>query len=215
MLRISAPGMACVTGVSTTIVGLVALPTTDVAVVLVLAVALFPGTLLPLSLLVFLRLLVLFVCHSIESLVPPGPESKGTAIQLHGVQQDLLCTRDPAKPFNPVLGIVQLRCLVRMAPDSLTPVRCFDLCVRSESVDSEETIEIILEYAGLLIHAGNEWIPRWVQLTIQVFKIAHHLLDHWGSVVIMRARSLPEVGKGRIVRHLAKFGDKTFGIGAH
>ena len=129
MVGVVVPGMAVVTGVSTTIVGLVVSPATNVAIVLVLAVALLPGTLLPLSLLDFLRLLVLFPCYSIESLVPPGLQSKGTAIQLHGIQQDLLSTRDPAKTLDPVRGIVHVRCLVRMAPDNLTPERCFDLCV--------------------------------------------------------------------------------------
>ena len=98
-----------------------------------------------------------------------------------------------------------------MAPYALTSIRSFDLGISGEAVDSKETIEIILEYAGLLIHAGHEWGPRCAQLTIQVLEVALHLIDRLNSMVVIGARSLPKVREGRIMRHLAKFGDKIFG----
>ena len=98
-----------------------------------------------------------------------------------------------------------------MAPDALTSICGLDQGIIGEAVDSKETIQIILEYAGLLIHAGHKWGPRSAQLTIQVLEVTHYLIDHCHSMVVIGARSLPEVREGRILRHLAKFGDKIFG----
>ena len=108
MLRVSAPGMAVVTGVSTAMIGLIVSPASNIPVVLKLAVALFTCTSLPFSLLECFRLLVLVPCSAVDSLVPPSFQPEWLAIHLYGVQQYLFCALYPAKTLDKVRGIRQM-----------------------------------------------------------------------------------------------------------